>query len=454
MEWDFTPGEFAWRLALFLGIIAVNAFFVISEFAMVKVRSSQLQEHKRRGAGSAALALKMTAGLEQYLSATQLGITLMSIACGAVGEPLVAMVIEPLLYKVGVTSHAAIHILSTVLSFAAVTFPVVVLGEQLPKRMALRNTVAVCLWVARPLEVIYRVLKPFTLLLNASTNVMLRALFRIDPNEAGSTAASGEEIRHIVAESEKSQQVTATERDILVNALTLNELRVRDIMTPRNQVVCLDIEEPFAAMVDHAVRHKHTRYPLVEGHLDHPMGVIHIKDLLRVVHAGGKDLRQAMKPALTVPEMWPIDRLLNHFLQKHAHFALVLDEFGGTVGAVTFDNVVEEIVGDIQDEFDDDKPEFEKVSKDVFLVDGMLNLYELKDHLGLELESDDVTTVGGYVTSALGHLPKAGETTLVGGYKLTVLKAGQRRVQQVRLERLEPTPAESDESDTETERHS
>jgi CBS domain containing-hemolysin-like protein len=429
----FSLQEFLWRLGAFALIIAINAFFVMAEFTIVKVRASQLQEQARRGTGSAKLALKITSNLERYLSATQLGITVMSIACGTVGEPLVAMVMYPLLHHWGVDNETMVRAVSLMVSFIAVTFPVVVLGEQVPKRMSLRHTVRVCLWVARPLEIVYRLLRPFTVLLNLATTLVLRLVFRVKSGSESSDAASGEEIRHIVSESERSQQVTATEKDILVAALQLNERHIRDIMTPRNQLVYLNVDDPFDRIVSHAIDHEHTRYPLVQSHLDHPLGLVHIKDLLRVLASGSKNVREAEKPLIVVPEMFPVDKLLNRFRTEKAHFALVIDEFGGTAGAVTFDDILEEVVGDIQDEFDDERPEYEVQKDGALLVDGTLNLYEVNQLLDLELDSDEVSTIGGYVTEKLGHMPKVGERVIVGELQAEVVAASARRVLKVRI---------------------
>lgn len=434
-EWTMSPNQLLWRLGLIAAIMLVNAFFVISEFAMVKVRDSQLQAHVRQGTSGAKLALHIANNVERYLSVTQLGITLMSIAIGAVGEPVVASFIQPALFKVGVTSHALLHTLATILSFSFVTFMQVVIAEQTPKRLAIRWPLTAMLWISAPLHLIYKVLKPFTLLLNFTTNTVLRLIFRINPDADSSSAHSGEELRHIVAESERSKEVTETEKDILLNALALNDLRVRDVMTPRNQVIALDLEEPFADNVKKAILHKHTRYPVVEGHLDHTIGLVHAKDLLEMVEKGQTDLRKAARALPNVPEMMPIDKLLRLFLDKHAHFAIVLDEFGGAVGAVTFDNVMEEIVGDIQDEFDAETPEFVRINDNEFTVDGMLNLYELKDLAGLEIESEEVTTIGGYFTERLGHLPKAGEKITLGEHTITATKVDQRRVLQLHFRR-------------------
>jgi CBS domain containing-hemolysin-like protein len=334
------------------------------------------------------------------------------------------------------------------IAYAVVTYLHVVLGEQTPKVLAIRKSLATALFIARPLHLFYVVLRPAIFILNTSTNFCLRFLFRIEPVSESELAHSEEELRHIVAESQKSKEVTETEKDILLNALALNDRCVRDVMTPRNQVVSLDADDSFEANLKAAIDAKHTRYPLVEGHLDHSLGMIHIKDLIALVGKPKPDLRTIRRDIPMVPEMMPIDKLLRFFLDKHAHLALAVDEYGGAVGVVTLDNVLEEIVGVIQDEFDHESSEFRRVSDDEFNVEGTLNLYELVEHAGLEIESDEVTTIGGYVTHLLGHLPKVGEKVTVKGYEITTTKADLRRVQQLNFRRM--TKAEA-EAATETE---
>lgn len=436
-------GDLKWQIAAIAAIMLINAFFVIAEFAMVKVRSSQLQGKAGEGDLGAKLALEISGNAERYLSATQLGITFMSIAIGSVGEPAIASLIRPLLERSGMGSPAIVHTVATVLAFIAITFMQVVLAEQTPKRLAIRYPLASILWVAKPLHFIYLALKPFTVLLNAATNLVMRWVFRMGARDEGSAAHSEEELRHIVAESERSKEVTETEKDILLNALALNDLCARDIMTPRNQVISLDVEDGFEANLKVAISSQHTRFPLVEGHLDQTIGLIHIKDMLRIMKEPAPDLRKIKREIVPVPEMMPIDKLLRVFLDKHAHIALVVDEFGGAVGIVTLDNVVEEIVGDIQDEFDAEKSEFTRINDREFTVEGTLNLYELKDLAGIEIESEEVTTIGGYVTHLIGHLPKAGEKTVIEDYEVTASKVDQRRVLQLHFRRT--ARSESDE---------
>lgn len=444
-EWHLTGGELFWQASIILFFVLLNGFFVASEFALVKVRESQIETAADDGVKGAIIARHETRHLDAYLSATQLGITLSSIALGMVGEPYIARVAQPLLFALGVKSDAVVSAVSVGIAYTVITFLHVVLGELTPKSLAIRKSLQTALVVAPGLHFFYVILKPAIWVLNGTANWLLRVLFRIEPVSEGELAHSEEELRHIFAESQKSKRVTETEKDILLNALALNDRCVRDVMTPRNQVVSLDTDESFEANLKVAIESKHTRFPLVEGHLDHSVGVVHIKDLLPLVGHPDPDLRKVKRELLPVPEMMAIDKLLRMFLDQHLHFALVVDEFGGAVGVVTLDNVLEEIVGDIQDEFDSEKPEFRRLSVNEFEADGTLNLYELAEHAGLVIESDEVTTVGGYVTHLLGHLPRPGERVEVADYMVTVTKVDHRRVQQV-LFRKRSTGAADDQA--------
>jgi CBS domain containing-hemolysin-like protein len=240
--------------------------------------------------------------------------------------------------------------------------------------------------------------------------------------------------------------VTTTEKDILLNVLALNDRCVRDVMTPRNLVISLDIEDSFEANLKVAIDSKHTRFPLVKGHLDETLGLIHIKDLLPLLNKPDADLRKIKRDLLMVPEMLPIDKLLPRFRETRAHIALAVDEYGGAVGIVTFDNIMEEIVGDIKDEFDEaEKAEFDLIKdREEFTTAGTFNLYELEELVSIKLENEEVTTIGGYVTQKLGHLPKIGETVEIEGFLVTVTKADNRRIIQLHFKRLEEPTETSD----------
>jgi len=240
----------------------------------------------------------------------------------------------------------------------------------------------------------------------------------------------------IVRESEKSAEVTPLGRELVFNVLDLRDRVVRDIMTPRGEIVYLDLEDDFETNVKKAIESRHTRFPLCRENLDNTIGLIHIKELLPMMRDPHPDLLKIKRDLIPVPEMMPLEKLLKLFLGKHAHLALVVDEFGGTVGMVTMENVLEELVGDIQDEFDFEKEEFRKINANEFSVDGSLGLYELNDLAKLELESADVSTIGGYVTHLLGHLPKTGEQVKIDDYLVTVSQADSRRVKHLHFKKL------------------
>jgi CBS domain containing-hemolysin-like protein len=242
----------------------------------------------------------------------------------------------------------------------------------------------------------------------------------------------------IVRESEKSAEVTPLGRELVFNVLDLRDRVVRDIMTPRGEIVYLDAEDDFEANVQKAIESRHTRFPLCRDNVDNTIGLIHIKDLLPMMRDPHPDLLKIKRDLFPVPEMMPLENLLKLFLNKHAHLAIVVDEFGGTVGMVTLENVLEELVGDIQDEFDFEKEEFRKISANEFSVDGALGLYELNDLAKLELESADVSTIGGYVTHLLGHLPRQGEQVKIDNYLVTVTQSDGRRVKQLHFKKLSP----------------
>src|SRR6267378_7320511 len=295
---------------------------------------------------------------------------------------------------------------------------------------------AAALFVSAPLRWFYVIFKPAIGFLNAASNWVLRRILRVEPIAEGELAHSEEELRFIVRESEKSAEVTALGRELVFNVLDLRDRVVRDIMTPRGEIVYLNVEDDFETNVKKAIESQHTRFPLCRENLDNTVGLIHIKELLPIMRDPYPDLLKIKRDLIPVPEMMPLEKLLKLFLGKHAHLALVVDEFGGTVGMVMLENVLEELVGDIQDEFDFEKEEFRKISANEFSVDGSLGLYELNDLAKLDLESADVSTIGGYVTHLLGHLPKTGEQVNIDDYLVTVSQADNRRVKHLHFKKL------------------
>ncbi len=383
-HWD-SPGVLIGKLAVIAALVALNGFFVTAEFAIVKIRGSQIDTLAAEGSKRATFAKQVKDNLNAYLSACQVGITAASLGLGWLGEPFLARMLQPFFALAEIESPAVIKSVSFTLAFSVITFLHIVLGEQAPKILAIRKAIPAALLVSGPLRLFYTVFKPAIWFLNAASNWILRHLLRIEPVAEGELAHSEEELRLIFAESAKSAEVTPLGRELVINVLDLRDRVVRDIMTPRGEIVYLDLEDNFETNVKKAIESRHTRFPLCRENLDNTAGLIHIKELLPMMRDPQPDLLKIKRDLIPVPEMMPLEKLLKLFLSKHAHLAMVVDEFGGTVGMVTLENVLEELVGDIQDEFDAEKEEFRKINENEFAVAGSLGLYELNDVTGLEL---------------------------------------------------------------------
>ena len=419
------------KLAAISALVALNAFFVACEFSIIKVRTTQLDTLLEEGDVRAHFVKHVRAHLDAYLSATQLGVTLASLALGWIGEQCLVSLLQPALGVVHIYSRAVATSIAVTLAFAGITFLHIVFGELAPKYIAISDPLPVALRLMRPLGGFYVLFKPAIWLLNKSSNFLLHQVFRLQPVRGSELAHSEEELRLILQQSEKSADVTPLGRELVFNVLDLRDRVVRDIMTPRGEIVYLDLENDFEANVKKAIESRHTRFPLCRENLDNTIGLIHIKELVPMMRDPHPDLMKIKRELFPVPEMMALENLLRLFLSRHAHLAIVVDEYGGTVGIVTLENVLEELVGDIQDEFDFEKEEFRKINANEFSVDGALGLYELHDLVKLDLESPDVSTIGGYMTHLLGHLPKTGEQVKIDNYVVTVSQADNRRVQQL-----------------------
>jgi len=441
-HWD-SPGVLIGKIATIAALVGLNGFFVACEFAVVKVRGSQLEALIEEGNLRANFVKHVRSHLDAYLSATQLGITLASLALGWVGEQFLVQILEPFFALVNIHSHGLVTSVSVALAFVGITFLHIVFGELGPKYTAIANPLSVALRIVRPLGLFYLLFRPAIWLLHKSSNLLLQGLFRMRPASGAELAHSEEELRLILEQSERSHEVSTLGRDLLINALDLRDRVVRDIMTPRGEVVYLDLEDSFETNVKKAIESRHTRFPLCRENLDNTIGLIHIKELVPMMRDPHPDLMRIKRELIPVPEMMSLEKLLNLFLGKHAHVAVVVDEFGGTVGMVTLENVLEELVGDIQDEFDSEKEEFRKINENEFVVDGALGLYELRDTAGLELDSADVSTIGGYVTHLLGHLPKQGEQVKIANYLVTITQTDGRRVGQLHFKKMSESAVET-----------
>jgi CBS domain containing-hemolysin-like protein len=436
-SWD-PPGIVCLKLLAILCLVLLNGFFVASEFAIVKVRGSQLETLAARGNGRARHARHVTDHLDAYLSATQLGITLASLGLGWLGEPFLAEMLEPFFTLANITSPVLIETICFAIAFAAITVLHIVLGELAPKSIAIRKAVPTTLWISRPLSFFYIVFKPAIWLLNGLANWLLQRIFHLEPVKESSSAHNEEELRLILQESARAARISPVSQEIAANAFEIRRRVVREVMTPRPEVVHLDVGLSFRENLQRAKEALHTRFPLCEGHFDNAIGLVHIKDMLAQLDEPEPSLLAIKKELLIVPEMLPLEKLLARFRDRHGYFAVVVDEFGSNVGIVTLQHVIDEVIGQLPDEFGRDRPEFQRVTEDEFIVEGALPIHEIRDLAGLKWRDENVTTVGGYVVQRIGHIPLPGEQVIIDDYLVTVVEADARRVHKLRFAHVSP----------------
>ena len=422
-------------MALALVLVALNGFFVAAEFALVKIRPTQLDAHAATLRGRRARY--MVEHLEAYLSACQLGITLASLALGWVGEPAVAHTLEPLFAAMGL-SDAWLHTVSLILAFSLITTLHIVLGEQAPKVFAIRKPEPTSLWIAIPLHTFYMMSFPAIWLLNKMSNATLR-LVGLEPVGEGE-AHEEEEIRRLLASHQESR-LPEHKRELLDNIFELSHRVARQIMVPRAEVVSLDTLAPLADSLEIARTSGHTRFPLCEGDLDRTIGLVHIKDLFRAKRSP-EHLEEVRREIFFIPETLSLERLLRRMRHEHLHMAAVLDEYGGVAGIVTLENVIEEIVGEIQDEFDAERPELVKVGDGVYQILGSMLVQDLEDDLDVDLGDErDEDTLAGVALSELGRRARVGDRVTVGPLELEVLEVDRNRILSLRVTVTRPDEA-------------
>ncbi len=422
-----------------LVLVLLNGFFVAAEFALVKIRETQLVTLIAKGHRGARIARRVIRNLDVSLSACQLGITLASLALGWVGEPIFSDLLQPLWKPLGLDDDPSLqHTIAFLVGFSVITFLHITAGEQAPKWLAIQKPLPTALWIARPLEW-FRVLSyPFIWVLNHASLWMLR---RLGLEPAGEHDAHTEdELRLIFTTAQQRGGGTQLGHDIVMNAFDLRHRVVREVMRPRREISGLDTDAPIAECLDVAEKTRYSRLPLCEGgDLDKTLGVVHIKDLFSKRHTAqrGADLAPVARPIIFVPETTRLEKLLQLFLERKLHFALVVDEFGGTVGMVTIENVLEELVGQIQDEFDQEKQLLVKTGEQSWELDGSLPLHELSDLVGEPLQLEGVTTVSGWVTYWRGGFPRVGDLLPCGPCELRVEEMDGMRVSRLKLTRAE-----------------
>lgn len=429
------------EILVILGLVAANGFFVAAEFALVKVRASQLRPLAKTGGWKVKFALKATEHLDSALSATQLGITLASLGLGWVGEPFVARRLAPLLSNWGITDETAVHSISFTVAFVLITFLHIVFGEQAPKMLAIQRAKPMTLWLAAPLMAFQFVFYPFIWLLNESANRVIRWA-GLEPTEGGEHAFSAEELEYVFSQARHSHPGDALINRLMVRAVRLRTVTAQQVMRPRDQVVALWLDRPLPDNLRVAQTSGFSRFPVARGTLDDVKGIVLVREWLWQIQALGPDapFEGLIRPVLTFTLRTPIHSMIELFRTSRTHLAVVLDNNQVTAGIVSFEDVLEEIVGDIRDELDLGRgPVFEQ-SDQTIVVSGLFSMRELQAETGWNFEWVPRETVASWLERQRGHALRRDETFTVGDYRVTAIEVNAERLRKVRIERLPIEP--------------
>ncbi|WP_144615731.1 hemolysin family protein [Bacillus cereus] len=427
------------KLLMVVILIALTGFFVAVEFAIIKVRSSridQLVSEKRRGA---LAAKKVTSNLDEYLSACQLGITITALGLGWLGEPTIKHLLEPLFLKLHL-SPAIASTVSFIIAFAVITFLHVVIGELAPKTLAIQRAEQVSLLLSKPIIYFYRVMYPFIWALNGSAR-LVTGLFGLHPASEHEVAHSEEELRLILSESYESGEINQREFKYVNNIFEFDNRVAKEIMVPRTEVVGLYEDEPFETHIKIIAQEKYTRYPVFGEDKDEIIGMVNVKDLFIRYMDGNRDeecsITPYTRPVIEVLENIPIHDLLLQMQRKRIPLAVLYDEYGGTAGIVTLEDILEEIVGEIRDEYDEDEhPPIEHISEGCKIVDGKVLISEVNDLFGIHLIADDVDTIGGWIM-VQKQIVAEGDIIEKSGFSFKVLEKDMHQIKRVEVKKVE-----------------
>lgn len=414
-------------------LVLLNGFFVLSEFALVKVRKTKLEELVKNGNVSAKLTLKMVGSLDTYLSATQLGITISSLALGWIGEPAVARLIEVPLREFFGASTTLIHTTSFIVAFTIITLVHVVAGELIPKSIAIAKSEQSSLVISKPLYVFWVLLYPLIKTFDVIAGFFLKKI-GINPAGENEQGHSDEEIKIIATESLRGGFIDSFESKIIQNATNFSDTVAEEIMTPRKDIICLYAEDSYEESIKIILETRHTRYPFCEDDKDNPVGMIHLRDVITNVFSQNPthNLSLLVRKILFVPETMSISSILMQMNKEQIHTALVVDEFGGTAGLLTMEDIIEEIFGDISDEHDVKYEEFKKIDENTYEFDGILDIQSVSELLEYKFENaDEILTIGGLVFNELGRPPIIGDVVKKGPFELKVLEVDGNRIQKL-----------------------
>lgn len=419
-------------------LVLLNGFFVAAEFALVKVRASQLDIKIQKGSTRAKLAKSLLENLDAYLSATQLGITLASLGLGWVGEEVFAHIVKSIFLKFGATSGSlAVHSISIPLAFASITFLHITMGEQIPKMIGIKYSMQTVLAISWPMRIFYVVCSPFIWLLNKSSNTFLRMVGVKKMGEED--VHSEEELRLILTESEEGGAIKPSENELIQNVFDFDDRIVKQVMVPQNRISAIDVELGRDQVSKLVIDEGFSRLPVYLGDIDNVIGVVHSKDLLKaLIENRYRSIKEIMRPAHFIPESMKINELLRDFQKHHIQMAIVTNEFGSTAGIVTMEDIIEELVGEIQDEHDEEKPNVEKKSENEYIVNAQASIADVNEMLPIALpENPHYETVSGYINYLFGRIPAINDKRKADGYEVTVIKRSQQSVESIKMKVLD-----------------
>lgn len=427
-------------LAVF-ALVSVNGFFVAAEFALVGARRTRLEQLAMEGSAGARAAQHATEHLDSYIAATQLGITLASLGLGWIGEPAVGHLFDPLLHLLPeATADAIGHTITAVVAFALVTMLHIVLGELAPKSIALQRPESTAILVARPTTWFLRIFRPVIWVMNTVGSMVVR-LLGFEPTSGHAQVHSAEELEMLVKSSHEAGLLPKSEEQLLRRAFDFVDVTAEEIMQPRVEVDAVALDMPLPEMLRHLAEEHYSRYPVYEETIDNVIGILHTKDLFDVLVRSPNlltdasvpfDLRGILRNPIFIPGSTGVDKLLERMQRTKTHFAVILDEYGGMAGVATMEDVLEELVGEVQDEFDSETSRIQSMG-DIAFVDGLVSLTDVTERFGEPGGEWQSTTIGGYVPESLGRIPKVGDTVRFGAYDVRVDEMDGMRVARVRF---------------------
>jgi CBS domain containing-hemolysin-like protein len=425
-------------------IVLVNAFFVAAEFAIVRVRLTQIEPLAAKRNLRAQMAKAIMSRLDAYLSAVQVGITMTSLALGWIGEPFVADILRPLFDRLGIIHPDAVQTLAFAIAFALITTVHIVLGEQAPKWLAIQRPRSTVLAIAYPLRLFYIIFRPFIWVINKLANAVVAALGIRSLGE-GELVHSQEELRLLLAQDKQS---SVTSKNIVLNAMDFRRKQARHSMVPRTEMVTLSLAAPVRDSLKIMQTNKYSRYPVFKDTIDNIVGIVYTKDIFKYDRHLKPDfsLDSVVRDATFLPETAGLEHVLETMLQRKTHMILLADEYGGTAGLITLENVLEELVGPIQDEFDRELPEITKVSDDEYVLDASVMTNEVERLINQELSPRDILSIGAFLLEQLGHIPQKGESVQVNGVAFVVEQLTGRVIDRIRVKRLPPAREENQEA--------